>query len=125
MFNLDFENGTRVRHFSEYDGVGTLKHQTFIVIVEEDDLLYTLEYVVNLELNQWFLNKRAHYADISIKDVIVTKNFAILLGTNVHKIVYHSIMEKFITNQMSYIDEYSLSFIPGLIDSEFVIDYDH
>lgn len=70
-------------------------HQAFISIIEEEGQKKVLEHSVNLDRNEWFLNSKRHYTDIKAKDVIVTANYAILLGDNVHKIVYHSIYKEF------------------------------
>lgn len=68
-----------------------------MAIKEIEGAMYTVEYVRNGVLNEYFLLEEKRYFDIELEDIIVTRNFAILLGPNVHKIVYHSIHPDFRT----------------------------
>ncbi|KRX09790.1 hypothetical protein PPERSA_02662 [Pseudocohnilembus persalinus] len=124
-FHLSFSGGLRSRHHSTYNSHKVLKHQVFINILGNEQHKFIEEYLFNYELGEYFMNSRKHYPDIEPTDVIVTYNFAILLGQNMHKIVYHSVLEQFQTDQMEYVNDLSLTYIPGLIDSQIIEDNKH
>lgn len=57
-FKLDFADGLRLRHYT--NGY----HQTFIAIKETEGIKYTMEFVRNTEINEYYLNAENEYFDI-------------------------------------------------------------
>ncbi|CAD8076971.1 unnamed protein product [Paramecium primaurelia] len=113
LFILDREQGLnfyQIRNEFEYEyqfliNVPDSKsfdfnNNTFFIIAKTSKKQdYVLEIFVNKQDTQYYINNH-YFEDMIINDVSVLEQYAILIGNNKHKIVYHSIYSGFIEQKI-------------------------
>lgn len=67
----------------------------FIIANTQDNLPYALEIFVDFEAENYYINQ-VYSKDMDIYDVYVGKFYAILIGSDIHRVIYHSTYHKFL-----------------------------
>ncbi|TNV75014.1 hypothetical protein FGO68_gene2284 [Halteria grandinella] len=101
IMNVEIQN---TKNFDFY-------HNTFFIVAQTNTFLeYAVEVFINFELQQYYFNS-LYLDEMSINSVNVFEHYAVLVGEDGHKIVYHSIYNKFINQsliQHTYFQEENL-----------------
>lgn len=85
--------------------------QTFFFIAEAYNQEYAVEVFVNFNDGSYYFNR--YYEDeMQLNDVIIFPQYAILVGYDAHKLIYHSIYTGFIDKSLEH---HAIFSVPELV----------
>ncbi|EGR32686.1 hypothetical protein IMG5_074230 [Ichthyophthirius multifiliis] len=86
---------------------GMCKDETFLIVGSEFGNNVATEIEFDEQANEYFINRK-HEVENEIQDILVAENYAILLGSNTHTIIWHSVNSKIIQDMSPLYSQFSL-----------------